>query len=598
MDEASCPSLAVRKVSLQVSVYPVALVSRPTPSSNSSTHSSSSGYQTLLFSNDKDVLFGSDSRSCIFELLGEGNEVSGQFRLAAQPLALKERDSDGELKPYMCQVALHRAVYDPYSKAVYFVEGRALMRLDPDNVVSPLAGHREQCGVTDGPGPVARFQLPQTLVSDGAGNLYVGDGGAVRRVALPPRPQQSNKQQPEDSPGDGQQQQLPQQHASVTTVYGGPGSFVDVAYDFINRRLFAATIHAVYHIPDDGRVPVRISGSERPITTFPGPGSAHSSGSGSGSSYGSLGPPAPAAAAAAVAGFGQSYSGGNGGGFECISGLLADSDGGLLIADRNQIFRLEADGGSETVISLGKSDTSWGGVGCYPVILHNGWIALCQNSHRRVLLLQLGLRCGGGFGALPYGRPAWQWHHEGVVGLLGDLASLLAFPDGSDDVEVAVGDRLFCCHRLILATRCMYFRRLFAGGFADSGARQVVLQDADPDAFEHLLRHLYTGDLGFPPQLLRPVAELADRLLLTQVVHHVQRRLLASVHPGGVVADMLWAHRHGFDELLAGLKDWYLRHQGEVLSTASDSVRQLAVAAPSLMYDLHCATVRQVDRRR
>ncbi len=41
-------------------------------------------------------------------------------------------------------------------------------------------------------------------------------------------------------------------------------------------------------------------------------------------------------------------------------------------------------------------------------------------------------------------------------------------------------------------------------------------QDADPDAFEHLLRYMYTGDMAFPAHLMKPVAELADRLLLTQ----------------------------------------------------------------------------------
>ncbi|GIL57950.1 hypothetical protein Vafri_13152 [Volvox africanus] len=80
------------------------------------------------------------------------------------------------------------------------------------------------------------------------------------------------------------------------------------------------------------------------------------------------------------------------------------------------------------------------------------------------------------------------------------------------------------------------------------------IQDADPDAFEQLLRHFYTGDLGFPPDLLRPVAELADRLLLPQVVHHVHRRLLAAVQPAGVVGDMIWAQQQGFVGLLAELK--------------------------------------------
>ncbi|GLC40164.1 hypothetical protein PLESTF_001318400 [Pleodorina starrii] len=202
-------------------------------------------------------------------------------------------------------------------------------------------------------------------------------------------------------------------------------------------------------------------------------------------------------------------------------------------------------------------------------------------------------------GEVPAAAATSLEHQEGVVGLLGDLASLLTCPNelGYDDVEVAVGVRRFRCHRLILSARCLYFRRLFTGGSADSGARQVVLQDADPDAFELLLRYMYTGDMTFPPHLMRAVAELANKLLLPKVVHHVHRRLLAAAQPAGVVADMLWAHQQGFQELLGGLKDWYLRHQAEVLAAAEDSVRQLSVAAPSLMYDLHCATVRQADRR-
>lgn len=41
----------------------------------------------------------------------------------------------------------------------------------------------------------------------------------------------------------------------------------------------------------------------------------------------------------------------------------------------------------------------------------------------------------------------------------------------SADVCLVVGGRPFRAHRLILAARCDYFKRLFAGGFADSGAQ-------------------------------------------------------------------------------------------------------------------------------
>ncbi|GFR51721.1 hypothetical protein Agub_g14169 [Astrephomene gubernaculifera] len=577
MVETSANLDNLEKVSLPVP-FPVAIVTRPHPGISGSPNCN---YQTLVFSNERDALFssGSGARSCIFELLGDGSDPSAPFRLAALALELKERSPDGRLVPYTCQVALHRAVYDSYSKAVYFVEGRALMRLGSDDVVAPLAGHRELCGANDGPGGAARFQLPHSLAADGAGSLFVADCGTVRRVVLPGLHEREGAE------------------AVVTTLYGGPWSagFVDVAYESTTGRLYAATISAVYRLSDEGRVITRVAGCE----AASGSGSAAASNWGGGN-----GLPAPAAAAAVPAGAapegaaaatsaGSAAGGGSGAGqfqgFGGISGLVADVDGGLLVADRQHVYRLEADGGVASVICVGKSDTSWGAVGCYPCILPNGWLALCQYHDRRLLLLHLGLQ--------PAPAPQRAVWHEGVSGLLGDLAALLACPDGSEDVEVAVGGACFRCHRVILAARCAYFRRLFAGSFADSRARKVVLQDADPDAFSHLLRHMYTGDLSFPLASLRAVAELADRLLLHQVVRHVHRRLLAAAQPEGVVADMLWAQRQGFTDLLASLKEWYLEHQTQVLAAAPDSVRELFVAAPALMYDLHCATVRQAQQQ-
>ncbi len=153
---------------------------------------------------------------------------------------------------------------------------------------------------------------------------------------------------------------------------------MDVAYDIINRRLYAATIHAAYLIPSDGRVPVRIAGCERAVAGLgsPGPGYGSASGAGSGS-----GPGAAGAAAGSASGATSGGPGSTSREFSGISGLVADADGGLLITDRHQVFRLEADGGPEAVICLGKGDTQWGGIGeregrcasvCSYVVRHNG----------------------------------------------------------------------------------------------------------------------------------------------------------------------------------------------------------------------------------
>jgi sugar lactone lactonase YvrE len=49
-------------------------------------------------------------------------------------------------------------------------------------VVTTIAGHATQAGNVNGAGSIARFNNPESLLSDAAGNLYVGDSNGIRKV--------------------------------------------------------------------------------------------------------------------------------------------------------------------------------------------------------------------------------------------------------------------------------------------------------------------------------------------------------------------------------------------------------------------------------
>ncbi|PNH10869.1 Kelch-like protein 30 [Tetrabaena socialis] len=164
------------------------------------------------------------------------------------------------------------------------------------------------------------------------------------------------------------------------------------------------------------------------------------------------------------------------------------------------------------------------------------------------------------------------------------------------DHLVVVGGRTFAAHRALLGARCDYFRRLFSGDFADSGRGEVALPDADADAFAQLLRFMYAGTLDFPPHLLRPVAELADRLLLPAASRRAQQLLLAATGPATVVGDLLWAEARGFAGLLAGLKAFYLDNAHRVLEEAPDSLEVLMLRSPRLHLDLYAAGIKRARR--
>ena len=57
-----------------------------------------------------------------------------------------------------------------------------IRKISPDGVVSTLAGLAMNRGAVDGQGAAARFRSPSRIEVDGAGNVYVADGSAVRKV--------------------------------------------------------------------------------------------------------------------------------------------------------------------------------------------------------------------------------------------------------------------------------------------------------------------------------------------------------------------------------------------------------------------------------
>src|SRR5205814_1888170 len=60
----------------------------------------------------------------------------------------------------------------------------AIRKITPAGVVSTLAGTAGMPGSTDGTGPAASFNLPDGVAADGAGNVYVADSGnhTIRKI--------------------------------------------------------------------------------------------------------------------------------------------------------------------------------------------------------------------------------------------------------------------------------------------------------------------------------------------------------------------------------------------------------------------------------
>ncbi|KAG2426683.1 hypothetical protein HXX76_012993 [Chlamydomonas incerta] len=294
-------------------------------------------------------------------------------------------------------------------------------------------------------------------------------------------------------------------------------------------------------------------------------------------------------------------------GFWEFVGITADAAGFIYLLDKQQtegrLRRVSPDGTITTLVT---------GLPCRwasPTILPNGYLAL--SSDAELILLDLGLQpwlpapataaTAAAAAAAAAGPPQRS--------LPADLGALLdAQPDRTSDVTICVGERRFHVHRAILSARCDYFRqRLADDGFADARAAELELPDADADTFALLLRWLYTGAADIPSDQARGVAELADRLLFSELCSAALGVVAGSVTAGTVVDCLLWAAGcsesrgggGGFGELVARLKEWYVSHHEEVAAEAGASRKRLAERAPGLSVEVTDALIaRERDEAR
>ncbi|KAG2500417.1 hypothetical protein HYH03_001986 [Edaphochlamys debaryana] len=608
------PAQAVLKAALVGPDEPAGLVTRllpppppsapgPTPTSASGQNSSqpaSSRLQTLVVTYDGDA----------YEL--EGAEGPG-----VQPVALGRHVDLWRVVPAGGRVP---AVDDAMEYgwpvagvsgdgAFFCLEETSIMKVDAEGLVTTVAGSRDVEGDTDGPGPAARFDHPACLTSDGAGALYLACRTRVRRVQLPMGGEGGGNVgaalgTPAAGPGPGA-------GAGAAAQAGlGPNPGPAAQTGGTSEAAMALVSTLPFTAPDEiaGLAFVHPSPITRP-TAGPGPSSSSAP-----SPTPSPGPSPPAggghlllatrtavyranlgagtgpAALTLLAGAERGDDGpvdgrGAEARFSNIWGLVVDGEGAAYVIDWDRVDvttavrRVSYDGTVTTVVSDLEGELE------RPAVLPNGCLVLCGYAQLVILALDL----------LPpplCARPP-PAREDPAAGpprrtLHADMGALLdAQPDGTADLTLVVGDRRFAVHRAILIARCDYFRQRLGGGFADGAEAELSLPDADPAAFELLLRFIYTGSAPIPPALAPAVAELADRLLLPELCSDAQAAVLSGVTAETVVGSLLWAECLGgsFADLFSSLKAWYLEHHEEVLERAEDSVRRLA-ESPDLVLEL------------
>ncbi len=98
---------------------------------------------------------------------------------------------------------------------------------------------------------------------------------------------------------------------------------------------------------------------------------------------------------------------------------------------------------------------------------------------------------------MPFDREAKGMHQpQQVEKLRLDFLNLNG-DKATSDVTIVVEGKKFYAHRLILAARSEYFKKMFYGGFQEETQEIIELKEIGKEAFKTILEYLYGGQLAF-----------------------------------------------------------------------------------------------------
>uniref|UniRef100_A0A183C5N0 BTB domain-containing protein n=1 Tax=Globodera pallida TaxID=36090 RepID=A0A183C5N0_GLOPA len=159
--------------------------------------------------------------------------------------------------------------------------------------------------------------------------------------------------------------------------------------------------------------------------------------------------------------------------------------------------------------------------------------------------------------------------------LVEQLAFLYLNEEFSDLVLIVDGQR-FPVHRVILATRSSYFKAMLYGGMRESSEKEVTLFDTPVQAFQAVLKYIYTGKLQLKS------LELSLVLDMLALVHKYGFSELEAAIPEylkarNVCSIFTIAHLYSIEELAIACLDFIDNYASDLLS--GQSFLQLPAAA-------------------
>ncbi|KAK7100704.1 actin-binding protein IPP-like isoform X2 [Littorina saxatilis] len=138
--------------------------------------------------------------------------------------------------------------------------------------------------------------------------------------------------------------------------------------------------------------------------------------------------------------------------------------------------------------------------------------------------------------------------------------------DGFCDVRLAVGQREFPAHRLVLSAASPYFRAMFMCGLTEAKTESITLHDVSPTTFEHLIKFVYSGHIQVCGETCQEILAAADMLQLLPVVTICRQFLIQQLSPDNSIGIYLLAELHQLQDVQEAAERFMENHFLQVIS--------------------------------
>ena len=188
-----------------------------------------------------------------------------------------------------------------------------------------------------------------------------------------------------------------------------------------------------------------------------------------------------------------------------------------------------------------------------------------------------------------------------------DHVELLSSQSGSlyqsrefTDVTFVVEKQNFKAHRIILAARSDYFRALLFGGMRETNpANEIEITDCCANAFDALLKYIYTGKMflgDHRPEIVLELLSLAHKYGFLALESAIQGYLKAILDIKNVCQIFDLSSFFQLEDLFASCLDFMDQNAAEVLGTDSFSMLSKNSLIEIIKRDSFCAPEVQIFR--